>query len=608
MAESGGRNVIGTRFGALGEWEGPHLKIAGRIGIVGLAGALAYLTWAHWGNMLVDSGRELYVPAEILRGKLLYRDLWYPLGPLAPYVEAILLKVFGLHFSVLYTFGLVLTIASALVLFEIGALLEEARAGLAAAMIFLLQGFSPSIFNYVFPYAYAATLGLTLTLFCALFALRVVLNRSRTLLFAGVAVGLALLSKREFGAACCVFLAFILVTESVLKGSAKPLIRGVWQLLPGAALCLLVYGWFFLKLTPAFIVFENWTEFPGAYGSKVYGAYWHARWGLRFIPKEWAVLILNAGSALYVWSLIARIRAYIGPVSFALAISCMIFIIAFARHLSVFNIPINVMFAITFPIGMYFVGCGIFGDALRRLYHHPASRLVFALAAFSLLAITLAVRVLAMVVPFAYSVFYDPPLILVFVFAVTKFAQLAVRYLTMEQARVVVGSVLAAQVALFACSVFPGVAGRTEPLKTDWGSIYLLPADARNAREIMDFILRQKREGREVLLLPESPMLYALTGTESPVRWYTLTPGVLSPAQEEKYILALGARPPEYVVLNARCTEEYGVPYFGIDYNRRIGEWIERNYQVVREVGKFRRDGTTANVAALIYKRKATAG
>jgi phosphate/sulfate permease len=109
---------------------------------------------------------------QILRGKLLYRDLWYPYGPLEPYLAAALLWVFGQHLSVFYLFGLTLAIACALLSFNIGKILAGRAVGLTVAAVVLLQGFQGSIFNYIFPYAYAATLGLMLALLCMLLALR----------------------------------------------------------------------------------------------------------------------------------------------------------------------------------------------------------------------------------------------------------------------------------------------------------------------------------------------------------------------------------------------------------------------------------------------------
>jgi hypothetical protein len=68
--------------------------------IVVVATALAWYTWATWGDIQIDCGREIYVPLEILRGKLIYRDIFYPYGPLAPYAGALLIAVFGPHLFV----------------------------------------------------------------------------------------------------------------------------------------------------------------------------------------------------------------------------------------------------------------------------------------------------------------------------------------------------------------------------------------------------------------------------------------------------------------------------------------------------------------------------
>src|SRR5580658_1562304 len=112
--------------------------------IVGVAGSLLRYTWGHWGDFQIDNGRELYVPVEILKGKLLFRDLWYMYGPLAPYVKALLFRIFGVQLTVLYVFGLALTIGTALVTFEIA---RRFRMGIVGSTVpslfFLFEAFYP---------------------------------------------------------------------------------------------------------------------------------------------------------------------------------------------------------------------------------------------------------------------------------------------------------------------------------------------------------------------------------------------------------------------------------------------------------------------------------
>src|SRR4029453_15004369 len=73
--------------------------------------------WARWGSVTVDSGREIYVGAALAEGKVLYRDVWYPYNPGAPYLNAILFLIFGTHINVAYLAGAHTALAHALTLF-----------------------------------------------------------------------------------------------------------------------------------------------------------------------------------------------------------------------------------------------------------------------------------------------------------------------------------------------------------------------------------------------------------------------------------------------------------------------------------------------------------
>src|SRR5262252_3471824 len=74
---------------------------------------LAWWRWARWGDLTIDCGREMFAPWALTQGKMLYRDLWYPYGPLAPYVNAALFRVFSPSLTVLYSAGLLALLAQA---------------------------------------------------------------------------------------------------------------------------------------------------------------------------------------------------------------------------------------------------------------------------------------------------------------------------------------------------------------------------------------------------------------------------------------------------------------------------------------------------------------
>ena len=64
-------------------------------GLYALLGTLLAFTWRRWPDVLVDFGRELYVPWRLAEGAILYRDVAYFNGPFSPYFNAVLFRVFG---------------------------------------------------------------------------------------------------------------------------------------------------------------------------------------------------------------------------------------------------------------------------------------------------------------------------------------------------------------------------------------------------------------------------------------------------------------------------------------------------------------------------------
>ena len=76
-----------------------------------------YTTWGAWGNLTIDSGHEMYVPAMLAEGKQLYRDVWFTYGPAAPYFTSYLFRLFGAQLNVLYWAGSLSALGSAIFLY-----------------------------------------------------------------------------------------------------------------------------------------------------------------------------------------------------------------------------------------------------------------------------------------------------------------------------------------------------------------------------------------------------------------------------------------------------------------------------------------------------------
>ncbi len=164
-------------------------------------------SWRRWGSLYVDVGRELELPRQLLDGAWLYDDVRAFYGPLAYWVNEALYGLFGVHADVLAGAGLASAAAYALGAWLLGrALVGPVGAALLAAAVAEVCLFphlflNPS-FNFVLPYAFAATYGALLLLATTLGLVRHA-QAGRPLPFALAAVALALtaLTKVELLAA-----------------------------------------------------------------------------------------------------------------------------------------------------------------------------------------------------------------------------------------------------------------------------------------------------------------------------------------------------------------------------------------------------------------------
>ena len=68
-------------------------------------GLLLLGMWQRWTQPLIDHGREMNLPARLAAGETLYQDVQFLYGPFAPYFNAALYRIFGIHLNVLHTAG-----------------------------------------------------------------------------------------------------------------------------------------------------------------------------------------------------------------------------------------------------------------------------------------------------------------------------------------------------------------------------------------------------------------------------------------------------------------------------------------------------------------------
>jgi hypothetical protein len=169
--------------------------------------AILARNWAGWANPIIDFGRELYVPWQLTQGKVLYRDIAYLDGPLSPYLNALWFTLLPVSLRTLEAANLCIAAAVSCLIFALLRRLGGRLVGFSGVAVFLMIFAFNRIgtganMNWVTPYTHGMTHGVALALLALWFLARY--ERSRRwpgLAGAGLAVGLAALTKPEIGAA-----------------------------------------------------------------------------------------------------------------------------------------------------------------------------------------------------------------------------------------------------------------------------------------------------------------------------------------------------------------------------------------------------------------------
>ena len=581
-----------------------------RAAIVSVAAALAWYTWGHWGDFQIDNGRELYVPAEILKGKLLFRDLWYMYGPLAPYVKALLFWIFGVKLTVLYVFGLTLTIGCALTTFEVARRFGMGLAGsLAPPLFFLIEAFYPFIRNFVYPYSYAASLAAFLGMVFLYFVIRhVTSRRTLDLVFAALLASLVILTKQEFGAACLILLSFEIVACYWIRRSIPELLRNIALCFAGLLPAVAGYGWFVWELSARSIFFENWISTPGTYFMRTFGKITIPEQGLRFVPSELLQSAEYTALGLALWALLASLavsaikklginsRSSIAWTVVAGLSPLWIAAIAYVRLYpsGVVNLGrtwSSLVFPITqsiFPDGIFFILVGFILHALSKLKINPRDSGALQEAGLGIYASLVALRQMMELRPTLYdcAVFFNGPAFLVYTILLYKLFRWASRSLDAKRAEFTTATMLTAEAAMILLLFYPRPQILSTRLTTEKGSFYTRPDVAMLYPEIISFMKAHTQNGKDILVLPEPPSLYVFAGMEAPSRWYSLVPGYVAPDQEQQYIDEVASNHVRYVLIANRILTEYNVRGFANGgYNPTIYRWIMSNYVKIGQFG-----------------------
>jgi hypothetical protein len=542
-------------------------------------------TWAHWGDVVIDTGREVYVPGLLAEGKTLYKDVWYLYGPLAPYFNSLLFRIFGTTLETAYWAGSLSALGCAVFLLQAGMRAGYLHAGLTGGLLVLVQGFVPSLFSFPLPYSFAAVYGCLVSCAFLWVAQNAADETGYAWFFAASWLAtIGLLLKMEYGTALYGGAFMLLAVRFIRERSLRRLARDVALLVPGFTVVLVVVRWMIQLRGLDFLLDQNLVSWPTSYYMRTYG-------------NAWLRLTMGGGEDVDVINLLLYILVYVvfwcsikrvwsaarenntRSVVFSLAMAggC-VFLIWNAGVASVVRLPIWFIFPKFAPL---VVAAGV----CYSLYFWCKVRQQATLQAIlaGTFSVLVCFRLLNGIRPFNYSIYYDGPLIVCLIpmiaWVITPKGpnwKEDFRY-----SQTFIGALLIFLVMLTLAPMYSGnlVA---KLIQTPYGNIFVRPEQAKGFREALDFIARQSRSGRRVMVVPEETMLYFLSGTAAPARVFATVPGALTPGEmTDEFLREVKGAAVSDIIWSNRTFPEYHADNFGVDFDQPVGDYIRQNFDVV---------------------------
>jgi len=570
-----------------------------------------YSTWGAWGNLTVDSGHEMYVPAMLAEGKQLYRDLWFPFGPGAPYFTSYLFRLFGTRLNVLYWAGSLSALGSAIFLYLTGMQLSFWLAGWTAGAVVLMEAFQPSFFSFPLPYSSAAVYGC----FVGCLFLWLIVNSSFSnnwlwVFSAGTAAAVALVLKPEFGLASYGCLALLIVSRSFFQRSWGYFARAILATLPGVAICGLTLRWMVSIAGAEFITQENIQSWPTSYFLKTYGKAWLEQTGFtisgsafvaafyRAIPV--AVVMLAAYILLRMKSFDRRSLLARAAIVLSLALYFIkngYFLVSMKQNLSL------IMSIVFFPRDMVLYILVATIAAWCYLWWMPTPARNLAIALLFTFSGLLAFRVLMRMGSGGYPIYYNGPVVLSFLLLLCMFippSDRSRRFVFLAEFALCLSCFTA---AFLHTRLIDGEARDFVPFSTDRGTIRVSKHMAENYKAAIQFMKQKAALGQSVLSVPEDTSLYFLSGTQCPTRVYLFIPGAVAPGKMTwEAVEEIDRKPVDYLLWSNRTFSEYGAKEFGTDFNSEIADYLKSHYRPVGPL--LANDGTSSDWTAVVWERK----
>lgn len=607
---------------------------------------LLKITWMKWGGIIIDIGRDIYIPLEISKGKILYSDIFYTNGPFPIYLHTLLYKLLGAHIHMPMICGIVITFLTALLLYKISRFFMGPICGSLIPLTFIFVcAFGNYVglnnYNFIFPYTYTATYGILFSIAAFYYFIKFIYYKGpKNLIFYSIFTSLVLLCKIDIGMPLLVTSIPIIFFYRPIKNK-----RVIYILisLSSIIITLIVYGLFCFKTNFLTIMYKNFYKIT--INLPTSNNYFAKRLiGTQDLIGNMRLLAYSTFSYLFILICFLSFDYILNNlenniviksfITFTIYLLTSIILIFFRNFITPYiqyrPLPLICTIIILYSFWKSFIK--INGKENQSLFKtevaesSPVSMLeknsfsppkdlppscidkttkhcaIFSISLFSLLLI---LRIILRVSAEHYGFYLlIPGLISYYLFFfiiipdfLKKFTRNGLYYL--------------ASFILFVLLIInhfnfysPIYEKRTLKISSKRGTIYHLNhIMCIRYRDLIEYLINNAKPNETLIVIPEGIDVNFFTAMDNPIFYNSYMPSILELKDKELEIISqIYKNKVDYIVIIQRETSEYGPPRFGIDYGKELFSWIKKNYEIIKTFGPL--PFTTNEFGIAVTKRK----
>jgi len=540
----------------------------------------------YFGHLVIDCGREAYFPLEMLKGKVLYKDIFNIFGPLSYQLNAFFYKIFGVSLDTLRLVGALNALVILSLLYTISRIFTSKLIAWASTLFLIIScAFHPWIFNYIFPYSYAMTYAFSAFLFSVLFLmLYLKTHKSFLIPLSWFFLGVSIASKYEY----LLYALFLGVFTLFMKVAKKLKWRYLFYSLVSILIVpiisfsiLFLQGLTIPELINQIEIIKKFALSPSLnhfYASAVglYPKKQNLKWCWFAFKSFFPMFVFLLWSAYFYFKCSAGGKKKI----FKLFIS-LVFVGISLYYLSS-NLVGNFSFAFCWlPLFTLLIFCIIAFRVIRNK-NYPKDGVY---TVFIFISLITSVKSFFYLNLGAYGTFALPLLFLVNSIFVVEYLPEYLKFVNKSYLKKAYTVVVLSLVVLYSGNFLLFYKNGYSLLNTERGAVYNHNSVVTSYQGAIDYINKYMSPSDTFLVMPEGIMLNFLTNHSSKSIYYATNTPYLETFGENKVITDIKKDPPNYIFLNNRNSGDYGPRYMCDDYGFKICDYVKTDYKKVTDFG-----------------------